>query len=163
MSHTDELLAQAEAYARAFDLGQLPIAPRTKVAVVACMDARMDLFSLLGLRPGDAHVIRNAGGVVTDDVIRSIVISQRLGGTEEIVLVHHTDCGLLRITDDGFRRQLLDDVGIAPDWSAGSFRDLDDDLRRSMGRIRANAFVPAKGSVRGFVYDVATGALREVR
>jgi carbonic anhydrase len=163
MSVTDELLKNNEAYASNFDKGDLPLPPAKKVAVVACMDARLDVHGLLGLALGDAHVIRNAGGVVTDDEIRSLAISQRLLGTEHIVLIHHTDCGMLTFTDDSFRGDLQKDTGIKPPWSPESFTDLDDDVRSSMGRILASPFIPNKSSVRGFVYDVHTGRLREVQ
>ena len=129
---------------------------------MACMDARLDVHGLLGLQLGDAHVIRNAGGVVTDDEIRSLAISQRLLGTEEIILIHHTDCGMLTFTDDSFRGDIQGDTGIKPPWSPESFTDLDDDVRSSIGRIKASPFIPNKDSVRGFVYDVHTGRLREV-
>ena len=162
MSATDELLRNAEAYAAAFDKGDLPMPPARKVAVVACMDARLHPERVLGLSEGDAHVIRNAGGVITDDEIRSLAISQRLLGTEEIVLVHHTDCGMLTFTDDEFRRSIRDDVGVEPEWSPEAFSDLDENVRESIARIQASPFIPRKESVRGFVYDVHTGALREV-
>ena len=162
MSATDELLRNAEAYAAGFDKGELPLSPARKVAVVACMDARLNPYGLLGLSEGDAHVIRNAGGVVTDDEIRSLAISQRLLATEEIVLIHHTDCGMLTFTDDDFKRSVQEDVGIKPEWAAESFTDLDEDVRQSIARIQASPFIPRKDSVRGFVYDVHTGGLREV-
>jgi carbonic anhydrase len=162
MSVTDELLANNEAYAAAFDKGDLPLPPGKKVAVVACMDARLNVYGALGLREGDAHVIRNAGGVVTDDEIRSLAISQRLLGTEEIILIHHTDCGMLTFTDDAFRRSIQDETGIKPEWAAESFPDVDEDVRQSIARIKASPFVPRTDAVRGFVYDVATGKLREV-
>ena len=162
MSQTDELLKNNEAYAEKFDKGGLPLPPARKVAVVACMDARLNPSYLLGLEEGDAHVIRNAGGVVTDDEIRSLAISQRLLGTEEIVLIHHTDCGMLTFTDDSFRGDIQGDTGIKPPWSPESFTDLDADVRSSIGRIKASPFIPNKNSVRGFVYDVHTGRLREV-
>jgi carbonic anhydrase len=162
MSVTDELLRNAQAYAAGFDKGDLPMPPGRKVAVLACMDARLNPYGLLGLSEGDAHVIRNAGGVVTDDEIRSLAISQRLLGTEEIVLIHHTDCGMLTFTDDEFKRSVQDDVGIKPEWAAESFTDLDEDVRQSIARIKASPFIPNKESVRGFVYDVHTGALEEV-
>jgi carbonic anhydrase len=161
MSTTDELLANAEAYAASFDKGDLPLPPARKVAVLACMDARLNPYGLLGLREGDAHVIRNAGGVVTDDEIRSLAISQRLLGTEEIILIHHTDCGMLTFTDDEFKRSVQDDVGIKPEWAAEAFPDLDEDVRQSIARIQSSPFIPRK-NVRGFVYDVHSGALREV-
>jgi carbonic anhydrase len=162
MSVTDELLRNAEDYAARFDKGDLPLPPAKKVAVVACMDARLDPQALLGLSEGDAHVIRNAGGVITDDEIRSLAISQRLLGTEEIVLIHHTDCGMLTFKDDEFRRQIQDDTGIKPEWAAEAFPDLDEDVKQSIARIQASPFVPRKDSVRGFVYEVETGRLREV-
>jgi carbonic anhydrase len=163
MSVTDELLHNAEAYAEAFDKGDLPLPPARKVAVLACMDARLNPYGLLGLQEGDAHVIRNAGGVVTDDEIRSLSISQRLLGTEEIILIHHTDCGMLTFTDDDFKRQVQDDTGIKPEWAAEAFPDLDEDVRQSIARIQASPFIPRKDSVRGFVYEVESGRLREVQ
>jgi carbonic anhydrase len=162
MSVTDELLRNAEAYAASFDKGELPLPPARKIAILACMDARLNPYGLLGLSEGDAHVIRNAGGVVTADEIRSLAISQRLLGTEEIVLIHHTDCGMLTFTDDEFRRSVQDDVGIKPEWAPETFDDLDRDVRQSIARIEASPFIPNKDSVRGFVYDVHSGALREV-
>ena len=162
MSNTDELLRNAEAYAASFDQGDLPLPPARKIAVLACMDARVNPYGILGLREGDAHIIRNAGGVVTDDEIRSLTISQRLLGTEEIILIHHTDCGMLTFTDDEFKRSVQDDVGIKPEWAAEAFPDLDEDVRQSIARIQASPFIPRKDSVRGFVYEVETGRLREV-
>ncbi|WP_027005161.1 beta-class carbonic anhydrase [Conexibacter woesei] len=162
MSVTDELLRNAEDYAARFDKGGLPLPPAKKVAIVACMDARLDPQALLGLSEGDAHVIRNAGGVITDDEIRSLAISQRLLGTEEIILIHHTDCGMLTFKDDDFRRSIQDDTGIKPEWAAEAFPDLDEDVQQSIARIRASPFVPRTESVRGFVYEVETGRLREV-
>jgi carbonic anhydrase len=162
MSVTDELLANNEKYAASFDKGDLPLPPGKKVAIVACMDARLNPYGALGLQEGDAHVIRNAGGVVTDDEIRSLAISQRLLGTEEIILIHHTDCGMLTFTDDEFKRQVQEDTGIKPEWAAESFGDVDEDVRQSIARIRASPFIPKKDSVRGFVYEVETGKLREV-
>ena len=162
MSVTDELLENAKRYAENFDKGDLPLPPGRKVAVLACMDARLNPYGLLGLQEGDAHVIRNAGGVVTDDEIRSLAISQRLLGTEEIILIHHTDCGMLTFTDDDFKRQVQDDTGIKPEWAAEAFDDLDGDVRQSIARIQASPFIPRKDSVRGFVYEVETGRLREV-
>jgi carbonic anhydrase len=162
MSTTDELLRNAEEYAAGFDKGDLPLPPARKVAVLACMDARLNPYGLLGLNEGDAHVIRNAGGVVTDDEIRSLAISQRLLGTEEIILIHHTDCGMLTFTDDDFKRSVQDDVGIKPEWAAEAFPDLDEDVRQSIARIKASPFIPRKDSVRGFVYEVESGRLREV-
>jgi len=162
MSATDELLTNNEAYAASFDKAGLPLPPAKKLAVVACMDARLNVYGMLGLQDGDAHVIRNAGGVVTDDEIRSLAISQRLLGTEEIVLIHHTDCGMLTFTDDQFRGAIENETGIKPEWAAEAFADLDADVRQSIARIKASPFIPRKESVRGFVYDVQTGALREV-
>ena len=162
MSTTDELVKNAEAYAQRFDKGDLPLPPARKVAVIACMDARLNPHALLGLQEGDAHVIANAGGVVTDDEIRSLAISQRLLGTREIVLIHHTDCGMLTFSDDELKRQIQEDVGIKPHFSMESFPDLDEDVRQSIARIKASPFVPNKDSVRGFVYEVETGRLREV-
>jgi carbonic anhydrase len=162
VSNTDELLRNAEAYAASFDQGDLPLPPARKLAVLACMDARLNPYGILGLREGDAHIIRNAGGVVTDDEIRSLAISQRLLGTEEIILIHHTDCGMLTFTDDEFKRSVQEDVGIKPQWAAEAFSDLDEDVRQSIARIRASPFIPHKDSVRGFVYEIETGRLREV-
>jgi carbonic anhydrase len=161
MSTTDDVLRNAEQYASSFDKGDLPMPPGKKVAVVACMDARLIPTRVLGLDEGDAHVIRNAGGVVTDDTIRSLAISQRLLGTEEIILIHHTDCGMLTFTDDEFKRSVLDDVGVKPEWAAEAFPDLDEDVRQSIARIEASPFIPSKNA-RGFVYEVETGKLREV-
>jgi len=162
MSTTDDLLRNAEEYAASFDKGELPLPPAKGVAVVACMDARLIPTRVLGLEEGDAHVIRNAGGVVTDDEIRSLAISQRLLGTTEIILIHHTDCGMLTFTDDEFKRSIQEDTGIKPEWAAESFPDLDEDVRQSIARIQASPFIPNKDSVRGFVYEVETGRLREV-
>jgi carbonic anhydrase len=162
MSATDELLHNSEAYVASFDKGDLALPPAKKVAVVACMDARVNPFGILGLQEGDAHVIRNAGGVVTDDEIRSLAISQRLLGTEEIILIHHTDRGMLTFTDHEFKRSVQDDVGIKPPWAAEAFSDLDADVRQSIARINASPFIPRNESVRGFVYEVETGRLREV-
>ena len=162
MSHTDDLLANNAAYAASFDKADLPLPPALKTAVVACMDARLDVHALLGIGEGDAHVIRNAGGVVSDDAIRSLAISQRLLGTEEVVLIHHTDCGMLTFRDDDFKDSIESDTGIRPSWAAESFPDLDADVRQSVARVKASPFVPNKSSVRGFVYEVETGKLREV-
>ncbi|MEU9818902.1 beta-class carbonic anhydrase [Pseudonocardia alni] len=162
MSVTDELLENNARYAENFS-GPLPLPPARKVAVVACMDARLDVYRILGLNEGDAHVIRNAGGVVTDDEIRSLAISQRLLGTEEIILIHHTDCGMLTFTDDAFKASIRDETGIKPQWAAEAFDDLDADVRQSLARIRTNPFVPRTDAVRGFVFDVATGRLNEVK
>ena len=162
MSVTDELLANADRYAATFDKGDLPLPPAKQVAVVVCMDARLNPYGLLGLAEGDAHVIRNAGGVITQDELRSLAISQRLLGTKEIILIHHTDCGMLTFTDDEFRAQILADTGVKPTWAAEAFNDLDTDVRQSIARIKAEPSIPLKDSVRGFVYDVANGKLREV-
>ena len=161
MSATDELLANNARYAESFS-GRLPLPPAKGVAVVACMDARLNVYGILDLAEGEAHVIRNAGGVITDDEIRSLAISQRLLGTEEIILIHHTDCGMLTFTDDEFKRSIQDDVGVKLPWSAEAFPDLDEDVRQSVARIKNSPFVPNKDSVRGFVFDVATGKLNEV-
>ena len=161
MSVTDEFLRNNAAYAEQF-AGPLPMPPSRHVAVVACMDARLHVSAVLGLKEGEAHVIRNAGGVVTDDVIRSLAISQRLLGTTEIILIHHTDCGMLTFTDDAFRRSIQDETGIKPPWSAESFTDLEEDVRQSIARIKASPFIPHKDAIRGFVFDVATGKLNEV-
>jgi carbonic anhydrase len=162
MTVTDEYLANNEEYAASFS-GPLPLPPAKHVAIVACMDARLNVYGALGIKEGEAHVIRNAGGVVTDDEIRSLAISQRLLGTEEIILIHHTDCGMLTFTDDGFKKSVQDDTGIKPPWAAEAFDDLDTDVRQSIDRIKASPFVPKKDSIRGFVFDVATGRLDEVK
>ena len=161
MSVTDEYLANNRAYAEGF-AGPLPLPPSRHVAVVACMDARLDVYRALGLKDVEAHVIRNAGGVITDDEIRSLAISQRLLGTREIILIHHTDCGMLTFTDDDFKRGIQEEVGIKPAWSAESFDDLEQDVRQSLRRIEASPFVTLHHSLRGFVFDVATGLLGEV-
>ena len=161
MSVTDEYLANNATYAESFS-GPLPMPPSKSVAVVACMDARLDVAAVLGIAEGEAHVIRNAGGVVTADEIRSLAISQRLLGTREIILIHHTDCGMLTFTDDGFRESIADETGIKPDWAAEAFDDLDEDVRRSIKRITSSPFIPHTDQVRGFVFDVATGKLEEV-
>jgi carbonic anhydrase len=162
MSVTDELLQNNAAYAESFEKGDLPLPPAMGVAVVACMDARLDVHKILGLEEGDAHVIRNAGGVITDDEIRSLTISQRLLGTREIVLIHHTDCGMLTFTDEELREQIQEEAGIKPHFSMESFSDLEEDVRQSMRRIQASPFISHKESIRGFVYEVETGRLREV-
>ena len=161
MSATDEMLEANAAYVSAFPGGGEQMPPTRKAAVLACMDARIDVYRVLGLTLGQAHVIRNAGGVVTDDAIRSIVISQRLLGTEEIVLLHHTDCGMLTFTDDAVKQSILDETGLRPSFALEAFPDLDGDVRQSIARIEASPFIPHK-NVRGFVYDVTTGSLREV-
>ncbi len=162
MTATDELLKANEAYVASFDKRELPLPPGKRVAIVACMDARLNVYGALGLTEGDAHVIRNAGGVVTADEIRSLAISQRLLGTEEIILIHHTDCGMLTFSDDEFRNAIQQETGIKPEWAAEAFSDLEGDVRQSMARIKASPFIPRKDSVRGFIYDVETGRLREV-
>jgi carbonic anhydrase len=161
MSASDEYLANNARYTESFS-GPLPMPPSSHLAVVACMDARLNVYALLGLGDGEAHVIRNAGGVITDDEIRSLAISQRLLGTREIMLIHHTDCGMLTFTDDEFKRSILEDTGIKPHWGAESFPDLEEDVRQSIARIKASPFVPYTDAIRGFVFDVATGKLNEV-
>ncbi|MCS4503110.1 Beta-carbonic anhydrase 1 [wastewater metagenome] len=163
MSVTDELLEGNRAYAEGFDQGGLPMPPSRRVAVVACMDARLDVYRLLGLGLGEAHVIRNAGGVVSEDVIRSLVISQRLLGTREIVLVHHTDCGMLTFNDDGVKAQIEAETGMRPPFALEAFGEPAEDVRQSLRRIQANPFIPHRDAVRGFVYDVGNGRLDEVR
>jgi carbonic anhydrase len=161
MSATGEYLANNARHAETFT-GPLPLPPASHVAVVACMDARLNVYAILGLNEGEAHVIRNAGGVITDDQIRSLAISQRLLGTREIILIHHTDCGMLTFTDDQFKRSIQDETGIKPPWSAEAFPDLEEDVRQSIARIKASPFIPHQDAVRGFVFDVATGKLNEV-
>jgi carbonic anhydrase len=163
MTVTDALLKNNSIYAQKFDKGALPVPPGKKVAVLACMDARLNTYGILGLTEGDAHVIRNAGGVVTDDAIRSLVISQRLLGTREVVLLHHTDCGMLTFKDDDVKKQIEDETGIRPPFALEAFGDLDTDVRQSIARIKASPFIPHKDQVRGFVYDVRTGRIREVK
>jgi carbonic anhydrase len=162
MSVTDELLDNARRYAAAFDKGGLPMPPARHIAIVACMDARLNPYGVLGLREGDAHVIRNAGGVVTDDAIRSLTISQRLLGTREIVLIHHTDCGMLTFKDDELKAQIEADTGIRPPFALEAFSDEERDVRQSLARIAASPFIPHRDQVRGFVYEVASGRLHEV-
>ncbi len=161
MSVTDELIANNAEYVQTFE-GPLPMPPSRHVAVVACMDARLNVYGALGLKEGEAHVIRNAGGVVTEDEIRSLAISQRLLGTQEIILIHHTDCGMLTFTDDAFKASIQEEVGIKPPWAPESFTDPAQDVRQSIARIHASPFVPKKDAIRGFVFDVATGKLDEV-
>lgn len=163
MNVTDSLLENNEKYALSFEKGNLPLPPAKKLAVVACMDARLDVHRILGLQEGEAHVIRNAGGVATDDAIRSLVISQRLLGTEEILLIHHTDCGMLTFTDDDVKRKIQSEVGIRPPFALEAFPSLEEDVRQCIARIKASAFIPRKDRVRGFIYDVKTGRLREVK
>jgi len=162
MSTTDELLRNNGAYATQFDKGDLPMPPGKKIAIVACMDARLDVYRMLGLAEGDAHVIRNAGGVVSDDVIRSLVLSQKLLGTEEIVLIHHTDCGMLTFRDDELKAQIEQETGIRPSFAMDAFADPAEDVRQSMRRIEASPFIQKKNAMRGFVFDVRTGRLNEV-
>jgi carbonic anhydrase len=162
MTVIDELLENASSYAETFDKGDLALPPARRIAIVACMDARLNPHALLGLEEGDAHVIRNAGGVITDDEIRSLAISQRLLGTEEIMLIHHTDCGMLTFKDDDLRRQIQDETGVKPEWAAEAFDDLEEDVRQSIARIKASPFIPRKDKIRGFVYEVETGRVREV-
>ena len=161
MSVTDQLLANNQEYAATFT-GPLPLPPSKQIAILACMDARIDVYRVLGLEAGEAHVIRNAGGVVTADEIRSLAISQRLLGTKEIVLIHHTDCGMLTFSDDEFKASIQEETGLKPSWAAESFSDLDVDVRQSIARIKESKFIPNTTSVRGFVFDVATGKLNEV-
>jgi carbonic anhydrase len=161
MSATEQYLANNARYAETFS-GPLPMPPAAHLAVVACMDARLNVYGMLGLDEGEAHVIRNAGGVVTDDQIRSLAISQRLLGTKEIVLIHHTDCGMLTFTDDAFKRSIQDETGIKPAWSAEAFPDLAEDVRQSIARIKASPFIPHKDAIAGFIFDVATGKLNPV-
>jgi carbonic anhydrase len=162
MSAIDDVVRNNERYAESFGKGDLPLPPAKGLAVITCMDARLNVHKLLGLEDGDAHVIRNAGGVVTGDEIRSLAISQRLLGTTEIMMIHHTDCGMLTFSDDEFRAQIEADTGVRPDWPAEAFRDLEGDVRQSIARIKASPFIPNKDSVRGFVYEVESGRLREV-
>ncbi len=162
MTATDGLVSNAEGYASSFDKGDLPMPPGRRVAIVACMDARVNPYGIFGLTEGDCHVIRNAGGAVTDDVIRSLAISQRLLGTEEVILVHHADCGMRTFKSDDFATQIESDTGVRPAWAAEAFPDAAADVRQSMARIAASPFLPKKDNVRGFVYDDKTGALTEV-
>jgi carbonic anhydrase len=162
MSVTDELVRNNQDYSRSFKKGDLQLPPAKHVAVLACMDARLDVHKILGLQEGDAHVIRNAGGVATDDAIRSLAISQRLLGTTEIILIHHTDCGMLTFKDDDVKRQIEKETGIRPAFALEAFSDLDEDVVQSINRIKASPFVPHRSQIRGFVYDVKTGRLNEV-
>lgn len=162
MSVTDELVKSSEGYAASFHKGDLPMPPARHVAVLACMDARLNPYGILGLSEGDAHIIRNAGGVVSDDAVRSLVISQRLLGTTEIVLIHHSDCGMTTFTDDAVKDQIAAEVGIRPPFALEAFVDTDTDVRQSIARVKASPFIPHKDHVRGFVYEVETGVLREV-
>eukprot|EP01039_Chlorochromonas_danica_P001530 gene1530-1668_t len=162
MTVTEELLQNAQAYKESFDKGHLPLPPAKHIAILACMDARLNVYGLLGLKEGDAHVIRNAGGVVTLGDLRSLAISQRLLGTKEIVLIHHTDCGMLTFKDDEFKAQICQEVGQKPSWAAEAFSDVHADVRQSINRIKADPFIPHKDHIRGFIYDVYTGGLEEV-
>ncbi|WP_330177544.1 carbonic anhydrase [Streptomyces sp. NBC_01498] len=162
MSVTDEILAGNARYAEAFT-GPLPAAPSRGLAVVACMDARLDVYRILGLRKGEAHVIRNAGGAVTDDTIRSLAVSQRELMTRRIILIHHTECGMMTITDDHFKREIENETGIRPEWAVEAFTDLEQEVRQSIRRITANPFIPHTDAIRGFVFDVRTGCLNEVK
>ena len=162
MSAIDEFLSNNQTYANKFSKGSLPMPPAKQIAAVVCMDARLETGALLGLAEGDAHVIRNAGGVVTDDVIRSLTISQRLLGTREVMLIHHTDCGMLTFKDADLKQQILDDTGVNPPFDMEAFTDVDDDVRQSIVRVKENPYIPYKDQVRGFVYDVESGQLREV-
>ena len=162
MSVTDQYLENNKKYAANFQ-GPLPLPPKNQIAVLACMDSRLNVFAALGIQEGESHVIRNAGGVVTDDEIRSLAISQRLLGTKEIILIHHTDCGMLTFSDDGFKKTIQEETGIKPEWAAEAFSDLDEDVRQSVARIKQSPFIPHTDQVRGFVFDVATGLLNEVR
>jgi carbonic anhydrase len=161
MTVTDELLGNNARYARRYG-GPGSSWPSKAVAVVACMDARLDVYAMLGLRPGQAQVIRNAGGVITEDAIRSLAISQRLLGTREIILIHHTDCAMLTFTDDAFRTAIQGDAGVRPNWSAEAFTDLKEDVRQSKARILASPFIPYKNAIRGYIFDLGTGLLNEV-
>jgi carbonic anhydrase len=162
VSVTDELLRNNAEFASSFSNGELPMPPSRNLAVVACMDARLNVYALLGLGAGEAHVIRNAGGVVSEDVVRSLAISQRLLGTREVILVHHTDCGMLTFTDDQLKADIEADTGVRPHFALEAFSDLERDIRQSVARIKASPFVPHKDAMRGFVYDVRSGALQEV-
>jgi carbonic anhydrase len=162
MTVTDELLRNNADFAASFSNGDLPMPPSRNLAVVACMDARLDVYALLGLGAGEAHVIRNAGGVVSEDVIRSLAISQRLLGTREVILVHHTDCGMLTFTDDQLKADIEAETGVRPHFALEAFADLERDVRQSIARLKASPFVPNKDSVRGFVYDIRSGVLKEV-
>lgn len=162
MTVTDQYLENNKKYAANFQ-GPLPLPPKNQIAVLACMDARINVYAALGIQEGESHVIRNAGGVVTDDEIRSLAISQRLLGTKEIILIHHTDCGMLTFGDDEFKKSIQDETGIKPEWAAEAFNDLEVDVRQSIARIKQSPFIPHTNSVRGFIFDVATGLLNEVK
>ena len=162
VSVIDELVANNEAFAAGLPAQHLQIEPARRLVIVTCMDSRLDVFAALGLKEGEAHILRNAGGVITDDVIRSLAVSQRRLGTREVMLVHHTDCGMQQLSDDGFRAELQEATGLAPAFAIESFRDVDADVRQSLLRVRRSPFVPHTDRVRGFVYDVDTHRLREV-
>ena len=162
MGAIDELFENNQAFAGSQPEAELDVRPRRRLAIVTCMDSRLDVFQALGLKDGEAHILRNAGGVITDDVIRSLAVSQRRLGTREVMLIHHTDCGLLKLTDDGFRAELQEASGVAPPFAIASFSDLDADVRQSILRVRRSPFLPHRDAVRGFVYDVATHRLREI-
>lgn len=163
MGATDDLVINNQAFAAELESRHLDVRPSRRLAIVTCMDSRLDVFAALGLGDGEAHVLRNAGGVITDDIIRSLAISQRRLGTREVMLVHHTDCGLLTLTDDGFREELREATGVAPAFAIESFTDVDADVRQSLLRVRRSDFLLHTDAVRGFVYDVDTHVLREVR
>ncbi len=162
MDTVDELIANNEAFAASLPRRHLDVQPSRRLTIVTCMDSRLDVFAALGLGNGEAHVLRNAGGVITDDMIRSLAVSQRKLGTREVMLIHHTDCGMQKISDDDFRAELQEATGIAPAFAIESFSDLDSDVRQSILRVRTSPFVPHRDRVRGFVYDVDTHLLREV-
>ncbi|HET7418032.1 MAG TPA: carbonic anhydrase [Solirubrobacterales bacterium] len=162
MDTIDELFENNDAFAAGLAERHLDVEPQRRLAIVTCMDSRLDVFAALGLGQGEAHVLRNAGGIITDDVIRSLAISQRRLGTEEVMLIHHTDCGMQKITDDGFRMELQETTGIAPAFAIESFKDVEADVRQSIRRVRSSPFLPHRDVVRGFVYDVDTHRLREV-
>ena len=162
METIDELLTNNQTFASSLPARHLDVHPSRHLAVVTCMDSRLDVFAALGLGDGEAHVLRNAGGVITDDVIRSLAVSQRRLGTREVMLIHHTDCGMQTLSDDGFRAELQAATGVAPAWAIESFSDVDADVRQSILRVRRSAFLPHRDRVRGFVYDVDTHRLREV-
>jgi carbonic anhydrase len=162
MSVIDELIANNDRFAASLPAKHLDVEPSRRLAIVTCMDSRLDVFAALGLKDGEAHVLRNAGGVIADDVIRSLAVSQRRLGTREVMLIHHTDCGMQKLTDDGFRSELMEATGVAPAFAIESFADVDADVRQSILRVRRSAFLPHRDSVRGFVYDVDTHRLREV-
>ena len=162
MTTIDNLLANNRGYAANSPANHLDVNPSRQLAIVTCMDSRLDVFAALGLGDGEAHVLRNAGGVITDDVIRSLAVSQRRLGTRAVMLIHHTDCGMLTLSDDEFKRSIQDETGIKPMWAVEAFSDLEEDVRQSIARIQASPFIPNKDSVRGFVYDVHTGEVREI-